>query len=76
MNCGGYFMEEEELKQIKHTLNDLTIKIEELNKSIEKILGQKKEYAERKIGKNPFVYIIGAFFGGVLVGCVMGRGKS
>ncbi len=69
-------MEEEELKQIKQTLNNLTIKIEELNKSIEKTLGQKKEYAERKIGENPFAYIVGAFFSGVIVGCVMGRGKS
>ncbi len=67
MLCGSYFMEEEELKQTKHTLNDLTIKIEELNKSIEKTLGQKNEYAEGKIGENPFVYIIGAFFSGAIV---------
>jgi len=42
-------MEEEESKQIKNTINDLTVKINELSKSIEKTLGEKKEYAEGKI---------------------------
>ncbi len=73
-------MEEEELKQIKKTINDLNIKIddkiEEQNKSIGKKLEQKKEYAEEKIGENPFVYIAGSFFGGVIVGYMMGRGKN
>lgn len=71
---------EEELKKINQTLNDLTIKtndrIEELNKSIEKTLEHKKEYAEGKINENPLAYMAGAFFGGVIVGYVMRRGKS
>ncbi len=73
-------MEEEELKQIKQTLNDLTSKIdgriEELDKSLGKMVGEKKEYAEGKIGENSFAYILGAFFGGMIVGYMMGRGKS
>jgi len=69
-------MEEEESKQIKHTINDLTVKIDELSKSIEKTLGEKKEYAEAKISENPLAYVAGAFVGGVIVGYVMGRGKS
>ena len=73
-------MDEEESKQINKTLNDLNVKIdtkiEELTKSIEKILGEKKEYAEGKINENPLAYVAGAFVGGVLVGYVMGRGKS
>ena len=71
---------EEESKQIKQTLNDLNVKIDEkideLSKSIEKVLGEKKEYAEGKINENPLAYMAGAFIGGVIVGYVMGRGKS
>ncbi len=73
-------MEEEELKQIKQTLNDLTVKIndkiEELSKSIGKTIGEKKEYTEGKINENPIAYVAGAFVGGVLVGYMMGRGKN
>jgi len=73
-------MEEEEIKQIKHTINDLSVKmdnkIEELTKSIEKTLGEKQKYAEGKIKENPLAYVAGAFVGGVIVGYVMGRGKS
>ena len=72
--------EEEELKQIKHTMNDLSVKIDnkidELSKSIEKTLGEKKEYAEGKISENPLAYMARAFIGGVIVGYVMGRGKG
>ncbi len=68
--------EEEELKQIKHTVNDLSVKIDELSKSIGKTIGDKKEYAEEKINENPLAYVAGAFVGGVIVGYVMGRGKS
>jgi ElaB/YqjD/DUF883 family membrane-anchored ribosome-binding protein len=72
-------MEEEEVKQIKHTINDLSVKmdhkIEELTKSIEKTLGEKQEYAEGKIKENPLAYVAGAFIGGAIVGYVMGRRK-
>ncbi len=67
---------EEESKKIKQTLNDLSVKIDELSKSIEKTLGEKKEYAEGKINENPLAYMAGAFIGGVIVGHVMGRGKG
>jgi hypothetical protein len=69
-------MEEEELKQIKHTMNDLSVKIDELSKSIGKTIGEKKEYAEVRINENPLSYVAGAFVGGLIVGYVMGRGKS
>jgi len=73
-------MEEEELKQIKQTLNDLSVKIDEkideLSKSIGKTIGEKKEYAEGKINENPVAYVAGAFVGGVIVGYMMGRGKN
>jgi ElaB/YqjD/DUF883 family membrane-anchored ribosome-binding protein len=72
--------EEEEIKQIKHTVDDLSVKIDnkidELSKAIQKALGEKKEYAEGKISENPLAYVAGAFVGGVIVGYVMGRGKS
>ena len=72
-------MEEEESKYINKTLKDLSVKIDtkigELNKSIEKTLGEKKEFAEGKINENPLAYVAGAFVGGVIVGYVM-RGKS
>ena len=73
-------MEEEELEQIKQTINDLTVKIdekiEELSKSIVKTVGEKKEYTEGKINENPIAYVAGAFVGGAIVGYMMGRGKS
>jgi len=72
-------MDEEELKQIKQKLNDLTVKIddkiEELSKSIGKTVGEKKECVEGKINENPIAYVAGAFVGGVLVGYMMGREK-
>ena len=72
-------MEDDEIKQIKQTLNDLTVKIDnkidELSKSIEKTIGEKQEYTEGKISENPLAYVAGAFVGGVIVGYVMGRRK-
>jgi hypothetical protein len=69
-------MEEEESTQIKQTLNDLSVKIDELSKSILKILGEKKECVEAKINEKPLAYVAGAFVGGVIMGYVMGEGKS
>jgi F0F1-type ATP synthase assembly protein I len=73
-------MEEEEIKHINKTLSDLSVKIDQkieaLTKSIEKTLEEKKEYAEGKIKENPLAYVAGAFVGGVIVGYVMGKGKS
>ena len=75
----GYFMEEEESKYINKTLSELTIKFEEkfdeLSKSIGKTVGEKQEYAEGEINKNPLAYMAGAFVGGVIVGYVLGWGK-
>jgi len=72
-------MEDDEIKQIKQTLNNLTVKIDnkidELSKSIEKTIGEKQEYAEGKINENPLAYMAGAFVGGVVMGYVMGRRK-
>jgi hypothetical protein len=66
-------MDEEELNQIKQTLNDLTVKINELSQSIGKTIGEKKEYAEGKINENPLAYMAGAFVGGVIVGYVTAK---
>ena len=72
-------MEDDEIKQIKQTLNDLTVKIDnkidELSKPIEKTIGEKQEYAEGKINENPLAYMAGAFVGGLIMGYVMGRRK-
>ena len=71
-------MEQDELQQLKQTLNDLTVKIDdkidEISKSIENTLGEKQGYAEARINENPLAYVAGAFVGGVIVGYVMGRG--
>lgn len=73
-------MEEEESKQINKALNDMSVKIdqkiEDIYKSIEKTIGEKKEFSEEKIKENPLAYMAGAFVGGVILGYIMGRGKS
>jgi len=72
--------EQEEIKEIKRTLSELTAKFEdkfdELSKSIGKTVGEQQEYAEGKISENPLAYMTGAFVGGVIVGYVIGRGKG
>jgi ElaB/YqjD/DUF883 family membrane-anchored ribosome-binding protein len=72
--------EQEEIKEIKRTLSELTAKFEdkfdELSKSIGKTVGEQQEYAEGKINENPLAYVAGAFVGGVIVGYVMSRGKG
>ncbi|CAG0955740.1 MAG: hypothetical protein OIN86_06610 [Candidatus Methanoperedens sp.] len=73
-------IEQEEIKEIKNVLSDLTAKFEnkfdELSKSIAKKVGEQKEHAEGKISENPLAYMAGAFVGGVIVGYVIGRGKG
>jgi glutaredoxin-related protein len=61
---------------IKQRLNDLTVRVDKLSKAIENIHGKKKECSEWKINENPLAYVAGAFVGGLIVGYMMGRGKS
>ncbi len=72
--------EQEEIKDLKHTISELTAKYEdkfdELSKSIGKAVMEKKESAEAKVNENPFAYMAGAFVGGVIVGYLLGRGKD
>ncbi|VVB53127.1 Uncharacterised protein [uncultured archaeon] len=72
--------EQEEIKDLKHTISELTAKFEdkynELSESIGKAVMEKKESAEAKVNENPFAYMAGAFVGGVLVGYLLGRGKD
>ncbi|CAG0955837.1 MAG: hypothetical protein OIN86_06640 [Candidatus Methanoperedens sp.] len=70
----------QEIKDIKHTLSELTAKYEdkfdELSKSIGKTVMEQKESAEAKVNENPLAYMAGAFVGGVFVGYLLGRGKG
>jgi len=66
----------QELRYIKQTLNDLTVRVDKLSKAIENINGNEKECSEWKINENPLACVAGAFVGGVIVGYVMGRGKG
>jgi hypothetical protein len=66
----------QELRYIKQTLNDLTVRVDKLSKAIENIHGKKKECSEWKINENPLACVVGAFIGGVIVGYVMSRGES
>ena len=72
--------EERDIKDIKNTLSELTAKLEdkynELSESVGKAVMEKKESAEAKVNKNPLAYVAGAFVGGILVGCLIGRGKG
>ncbi|NJD53339.1 MAG: hypothetical protein FIB07_10785 [Candidatus Methanoperedens sp.] len=71
---------QEEIKDIKHQLAELTAKYEdkynELSESIGKKVMEKKESAEAKVNENPLAYMAGAFVGGALVGYLLGRGKD
>jgi len=66
----------QELRYIKQTLNDLTVRVDKLSKAIENIHGKKKECSEGKIIENPLAYMAGAFIGGVIMGYVMSKGKG
>ncbi|MFZ3167221.1 MAG: hypothetical protein WA130_06365 [Candidatus Methanoperedens sp.] len=72
--------EQQEIKDLKHTISELTAKYEdkynELSKSIGKAVMEKKESAEAKVNENPLAYMAGAFVGGVVVGYLLGRGKD
>jgi len=72
--------EREEINQLKQTIKDLNAKIDdkinELSESVGKTVEEKKEYAEGKISENPLAYLAGAFFGGMLMGYIMSRGRS
>jgi capsular polysaccharide biosynthesis protein len=72
-------MNEEDLKQISQMINNLATKvdnkIEELTKSVGKTIEEKQENTEREINKNPIAYVTGAFFGGVIVGYIIGNKK-
>ena len=72
--------EQQEIKDIKNTLSELTAKLEdkynELSESIGKAVMEKKESAEAKVNENPLAYVAGALVGGILVGYLLGRGKS
>ena len=72
-------MDKEELKQIKQTLNDLTVKIDEkigeLSKIGGKTIGEKKEYIEGNMRENSLAYMTGSFVGGLILGYMMGKGK-
>ncbi len=59
-------------EEISKTLENLTIKIDELAKAIK----EKKVVTEEKIKENPLGYIIGAFVGGLVVGLLIRQGKE
>lgn len=61
-------MEEEELNLIKKTLDDLTVKIDELSKIAGNTIVEKKEYTDENISKHPLAYVLGSFLGGMIVG--------
>jgi ElaB/YqjD/DUF883 family membrane-anchored ribosome-binding protein len=73
---GGNFMRELELIEIKRTISELKAKFDELSRFIRKKIGEQQKSAEGKVNENPLAYIAGALVGGVLVGYLLGRGKS
>jgi len=72
--------EQQEIKDIKNTLCEMAAKYEdrynELSESIRKAVMEKKESAEAKVIEKPLAYMVGAFVGGVFVGCLLRRGRS
>ena len=69
-------MRELELIEIRRTISELNAKFDELSKSIGKTAGKQQKSAEAKVNEKPLAYMAGALVGGVLVGYLLGRGKS
>lgn len=69
-------MKELELIEIKREISELNAKFDELSKSIGKKVREQQKSAEGRVNKNPLAYMAGALVGGVLVGYLLGRGKS
>ena len=73
---------EQEMRQIfiynkilegeRTSLNILTAKIDELNKTI----NEKKIFTQDKIKENPLSYIAGAFVGGLITGFLIRKGQN
>ncbi|CAG1007201.1 MAG: hypothetical protein MPEBLZ_00862 [Candidatus Methanoperedens nitroreducens] len=69
-------MKELELIEIKREISELNTKFDELSKSIGKKVREQQKSAEGRGNKNPLAYMAGALVGGVLMGYLLGRGKS
>ncbi|CAG0959471.1 hypothetical protein METP3_00737 [Methanosarcinales archaeon] len=69
-------MKELELIEIKREISELNAKFDELSKSIGKKVREQQKSAEAKVNEKPLAYVAGALVGGVLVGYLLGRGKS
>jgi ElaB/YqjD/DUF883 family membrane-anchored ribosome-binding protein len=69
-------MRELELIEIKRTISELNVKFDELSGLIRKKVGEQQKSAEAKVNEKPLAYMAGALVGGVLVGYLLGRGKS
>lgn len=69
-------MKELELIEIKHEISELNAKFDELSRLVRKKVGEQQKSAEGRVNENPLAYMAGALVGGVLVGYLLGRGKS
>ena len=69
-------MKELELIEIKREISELNAKFDELSRLVRKKVGEQQKSAEAKVNEKPLAYVAGALVGGVLVGYLLGRGKS
>ena len=69
-------MRELELIEIRRTISELNAKFDELSRLVRKKVGEQQKSAEGKVNEKPLAYMAGALVGGVLVGYLLGRGKS
>ncbi len=68
-------MEETDMAE---TLKSLSVKLDELSntlgkKKISNVIIEKKDRVVEKIGKKPFAFLGGAFFGGLAIGYLVSR---
>ncbi|MFZ3167219.1 MAG: hypothetical protein WA130_06355 [Candidatus Methanoperedens sp.] len=69
-------MRELELIEIRRTISELNAKFDELSRLVRKKVGEQQKCAEAKVNEKPLAYMAGALVGGVVVGYLLGRGKS
>lgn len=64
------------IKKLKGRIKEGTTSISKTTDQLKQTAVDKKVSAEKEIKENPLVYAIGAFFGGLIIGYTVARGRK